>query len=117
MKVVNYIPTYNGVGDTRNKPYIIAQLMCNRIENIQQRNHGLSFPYMSKSLIDQWSLEIGKEEVQHKGPIIIPVSTSHIAVVETAGNVAVIGCSSRIDLAITIQIAVNQRNVVCLWCN
>jgi hypothetical protein len=53
-------------------------------------------------------LEIGKEEVQHQRSIIIPVSTSHIAVVEAAWNLTIIGGSSRINLAITIQIAVNQ---------
>lgn len=53
-------------------------------------------------------LEVGKEEVQHERSIIVPVSASNIAIVEAAWDLAVIGGSGRINLAITIQIAVNQ---------
>jgi hypothetical protein len=57
--------------------------------------------------IDPGRLEVIEEEIQHQCSIIIPVSTSHIAVIETAGNLAVIGGSGSIDLTIAVEIAVN----------
>lgn len=70
---------------------------------------------MFKSLTNQRRLEIGKEEIQHQRAVIIPIPTSHIAVVETLGNLAVISSNDRVNLAIAIQIAIDQRHIVCLF--
>lgn len=72
------------------------------LENYIETNRNPGIQIMLKSLIDQWSSEIVKEKIQHQCAVIIPIPASHIAVVETSGDLAVIGSSTRIDFPVAI---------------
>jgi hypothetical protein len=102
-------------GIVENKTRVIFKNDTSDLKNYLETNHNPSIQIMPKSLIDQWSSEIVKEKIQHQCAVIIPIPTSHIAVVETSGDLAVIGSSSRIDFPVAIQIAINQRHIICLF--